>query len=90
MARELTSNRTLFLDDAQRRLFQTELTAVRRRRPGRAVRARIVPDCEIVVRRGSQTTTYDLYSRVVLRERGTSRIWQFYFGMLLLEWLDAV
>ncbi len=49
----------------------------------------IAPDCRIAVVRGARRDEYELYSGAVLHEPRTNRSWQFYFGLLLLEWLYA-
>jgi hypothetical protein len=45
------------------------------------------PDCTVTVRRRFRTTEYELLGGYVLRRRGGHVEYQFYFGLLLLEWL---
>ncbi|MGH7559718.1 MAG: hypothetical protein ACRENB_01730 [Gemmatimonadales bacterium] len=80
------------LDAYQARLFLRELRRVRllwflggpRGRP-----YRISPDCIIEVHDNGRVTRYELFGRFVLLHTRSRRTYQFYFGLLLLEWLHA-
>jgi hypothetical protein len=48
---------------------------------------KVGPDCLITVRNKGKQTKYALYGRSVLLQIRTNRSRQFYFGLLLLEWL---
>lgn len=86
--REFGGSRRVRLDAAQRKLFQAELRRVRKYFPSsRGVPYRIAPDCTITITQGSKKSHYELYSRAVLFETRSKKKWQFYCGLLLLEWL---
>ena len=84
--------RSLFkLNALQLRLFTPEFIAARRRKPARRLRARIAPDCLIIVRgKGGRTRTYRLHHRSLLVDDKTNKVWPFYFGFLLLQWVNTV
>ena len=78
------------LDADQTRLFLQEFTRVRRFwAPDRDLNALIAPDCTIEVDDNGRTRKYEIQSRAVLVDRGRKRKYQFYFGLLLLEWLQS-
>ncbi len=86
--RQHGTKRALNLDQVQLDLFSREFARTIRRRHVIGVPPGIAPDCEIIVKRPkSSDVTYDLYGRAVLVERSSHKAWQFYFGLLLLEWL---
>ena len=87
---EVGSTRRLRLNALQRRLFTRELARVRRGRFDRRPPRGVAPDCRIVVRDAGRDTIYELYGRAVIFDTRRRRSWQFYFGLLLLEWLGAV
>jgi hypothetical protein len=84
--------RPLFkLNALQLKLFMSEFRAARRRTPAKGLKARIAPDCQILIRRsGKKPQLYQVHQRHLLREMKTDRVWPFYFGFLLLQWIDAV
>ena len=47
----------------------------------------IQPDCKVTVDRNGRTMEYELLGSYVLRRKGSRIQHQFYFGLLLLEWL---
>jgi len=72
----------------QLRLFNSELRHARKHAfVGTGVPYRLAPDCVITVRTAGKTKKYELYGRAVLLEEKSKKKWQFYFGLLLLEWL---
>lgn len=83
------AGKRLTLDAAQTKLFENELRRVQRFFPSTKgiPQGRIAPDCVITVEKGKRRTEYLLYGRAVLMNRRSTRKWQFYFGVLLLEWL---
>jgi len=80
---------TITLDAGQSKLFRDELKRVRKFYPASKglPAAKIGPDCVITIRTGRGTSEYQLFSRAVLVETRTKKKWQFYFGLLLMEWL---
>jgi hypothetical protein len=81
----------LTLNVRQARQFMREFTAVTRRRASRKGLPRDIPlgydlAIEFHVRR-KVSKRYRLYARAVLFEERTGRIWNFYFGLLLWEWM---
>jgi hypothetical protein len=87
--REHGGNRRKRLSVLQTGLFLRELGRVTRFFPpvGGGPPPRMAPDCSIIVRKGKRTTRFQLYSRVVLLNERTGKKWQFYCGLLVLEWL---
>ncbi len=80
----------LRLTPNQVKLFNSEFVAARRRSTRIGAPLRAAPDCDIVVRRkGGPRQLYRLYYKSSLLEVKSNRRWPFYFGMLLLEWMDA-
>lgn len=89
--RDIFGRRLFKLNALQLKLFTLELRAARRRKPAKGLKARIAPDCQIIVRHsGKKPQVYQLHQRSLLREMKTDRVWPFYFGFLLLQWIDAV
>jgi hypothetical protein len=85
---EIGGGRQLVLDDARRRMFERELKLIKQERPPRhGYPLRIAPGMEIIVEHGTHRTRYLLYDRAVILQESTKRRWQFYFGLLLHEWL---
>lgn len=78
----------LVLDSTQTRLFEKELRRIKTFFPSqKGTPSLIAPDILITVQEGGKKTEYELYSRAVLRQTKTKKIWQFYFGLQLLKWL---
>jgi hypothetical protein len=75
------------LDQARTLLFRRELARVKRGPSAVGVPPGIAPDCTIRVREGKRERVYKIYGRAVIRDVKTDRTWQFYFGLMLLEWL---
>jgi len=76
------------LNKLQTQLFLHELARVKRSRAGRKGAPPLAsPDCLITVSTGQRKTHYALYGRAMLVQPKAYRTWQFYFGLLLLEWL---
>ncbi|MFN0245355.1 MAG: hypothetical protein ACKV2T_00520 [Kofleriaceae bacterium] len=96
------SGRTKVLTSVQTRLFLNELARVRGRWPwtflkerlaeilasSRSGGPRLAPDCRIVVADSGTTDEFELLAESVLRRVGNRSSLQFYFGLLLLRWLD--
>jgi hypothetical protein len=81
----------LRLNPKQTRQFLREFNAVRRRRPTRGLPKKfdMGADCYITIRsRKAREQKYRIYGRAVLFEERTGRIWQFYFGLMIAEWLQ--
>ncbi len=76
------------LNAKQTRAFLDELARTKRRRPTARIHPGAAPDCEILVRpaRGRQRY-YRIYGRSILHDELTRKSWQFYMGLLLVEWL---
>jgi hypothetical protein len=100
--REVPGGRMKTLDGSQTRLFLNELARVMGPWPlalwidrvrslfSRGTQGpRIQADCTIEVDRNGRITEYELFSGSVLRLRGSRASWQFYFGLLLVRWLEA-
>ena len=86
--RRYPTGKSLRLNPIQQLLFDRELARVKKHFPyGKGPPPWVAPDCVITVMNGKRTTRYRLYSRAVLMEDRRKRTWQFYFGLLLLEWL---
>jgi hypothetical protein len=75
----LTPNREL--------IFSKELAACKRRRHTRRAHPDVAADCYVEVAGGGTPKRYGIYGRTVIRDEATRQAWQFYFGLLLLEWL---
>jgi hypothetical protein len=87
---DFTRKKRLRLNAVQRRLFEAELARVRKYfPPGKGVPSRMAPDCTITVKRGAKKSYYALFGRAILIEAKSKKQWQFYFGLLLLEWLNT-
>ncbi len=86
--RPFGSAQTLVLDPVQTRLFENELRRITRRLPHlKGMPYAVAPDCFITVAGGARKTEYSLHARTVLTDTATKKSWQFYFGVLLTEWL---
>ena len=98
--REEPPGRSIVLDSDQTRLFLNELDRVTGcwlfnlikpiisnlfSHPDRD--PMIQADCVIDVDRNGHITQYELLSGVVLRKKGSRMQHQFYFGLLILQWL---
>ena len=46
-------------------------------------------DLEIVVMQGPSQSTYRVYARTIIQDTTTGETWQFYMGLLLMEWASA-
>jgi hypothetical protein len=77
----------LRLNPTQSRLFGDELRRVQKLPASKGVIRDSGPDCKLTIKSGNRKKTYELYSRSVLHDQKTRKTWQFYFGLLLLEWL---
>jgi hypothetical protein len=82
-----TSGRKVRLKASQERLFLDELRRARRQPASTELPPRVGPDCSIRVSEAGTTTDYALYGRSVIGEQATGKNWQFYFGLVVLEWL---
>jgi hypothetical protein len=83
------TGRRLKLDAAQTRLFRNELRRAHHHKATKGVFQDVAADCKITVRENGKKKVYELYGRAVLFEPKTNKSWQFYFGLLLLEWVYA-
>jgi hypothetical protein len=89
--KEYGTGRNIQLTAEQAGLFLRELAQAKKHLPsGKKGLVEVAPDCLITVQGGAHKGEYELYARAVLRERKTGKIWQFYFGLLILEWLYPV
>ena len=79
----------LSLDADQVKLFRRESVKARRERPKKGVARGVAPDCEIRVTDRGRTRTFELYGQSVLHDPAQNLTWQFYFGFVLLGWLEA-
>ena len=88
IVKDPTGTKSIKLDKDQLKLFTNELKRIKKYFPsGKGIPYRISPDCLITVINGQKTTEYELFSRAVLVQTKTQKKWQFYFGLLLMEWL---
>ena len=86
--REYKGAQEVKLDAWQIRLFLRELQQTKRYLPSHKKMApKIAQDLEVVIRTGRKEKIYRLYGQAMLKEDTTGKYWQFYFGLLLLEWL---
>lgn len=99
---DIPYSKTRVLDATQTRLFLNELARVRGPWPLALIKERIAealtrpsasepriqPDCRIMVSTGSTVDEYELLSETVLRRVGNRSGLQFYFGLLLVRWLN--
>jgi hypothetical protein len=83
-----TSGRKVKLTAARERLFLDELRLARRQPAGTDLPPRLGPDCRIRVSQAGKTTEYNLFGRTVIAEQASGKNWQFYFGLIVLEWLS--
>jgi len=83
------TGRRLKLDKAQTQLFKNELRRARQHKAAKGALPDVAADCKITVREDGKKRVYELYGRAVLFEPKTNKSWQFYFGLLLLEWVYA-
>ena len=83
-----STGRRVTLSASRARLFEKELRRITTFCPSqKGILPRVAPDCLIVIKRGKKKSEYELYARAVLLHKRTRKIWQFYFGLLLLTWL---
>ena len=86
---DLSTHFSSKLDAKRARWLLNELRHEKRVRPSiRGIQARTEPGCVIVVSDRGRTRRYQLFDRTVILEEATGRSWQFYFGMVVTEWLD--
>jgi hypothetical protein len=83
------TGRGLDLEPWQIALFRPEFVRVRKEPFEKGVPERLEPDCRIHVTDGGKTREYELYGQAVLRDAKNDRTWQFYFGFVLLRWLES-
>jgi hypothetical protein len=87
------AGRTLVLSAARVALFEAELTRVLAVAPTPypANSNKVAADCDITVddERGT-VTHYQLFGNTVLVDTHTRQARQFYFGLLIMRWLDMV
>lgn len=81
------TGRAIQLDAAQLWAFTREFNRIIRRRSGTSAIPRIAADCKITVFEKRKRRVYELYGRTVLVDLSSGAHRQFYFGLLLLEWL---
>jgi hypothetical protein len=87
--RDANGHRSIVLDAAQTSLFVNEFERTRRfAEPDSRPLVLMAPDCIVEVDDNGRVARFELVGRAVLREAG-KRQFQFYFGLLLLEWLAA-
>jgi len=85
--RVLAGNRKIDLDPTQVGLFTRELKRVKKGPSSKGVVFGVQPECTISVKSGNSRRDYRLYARAVLHDIKSKRNWQFYFGLLILEWI---
>ncbi len=90
VVKEYRGPKRLTLTKERTREFDQELRRVKRASPrGKARPYGIAPDCEVMVTSATgKKTVYQLYGRSVLIDKRSGASWQFYFGLLLLKWLQ--
>jgi len=75
------------LDEDQRWILAGELAKVKSTRSTHGVLPKLAPDCTIKIHGSGWTESYEIYARSILRETSSNEVWQFYFGLIVLEWL---
>lgn len=85
---EFASRRKLLLDRDQTYLFAQELRRIKKRFPAvKGLPYGMGPDCLITVADKKRRHHYSLHGHAILFEKHSNKRWQFYFGVLLLQWL---
>jgi|SRR5580692_8006973 hypothetical protein len=87
------AGRTLALSPQRVALFEVELTRVLtvQSTPYLQNQNKVAADCNISVDNEHGTVThYQIFGDTVLVETQTRRAWQFYFGLLIMRWLEMV
>jgi len=79
--------KTLKLTPNRELIFRRELAACKRRRHTRGTHPSTAADCYVEVTGRGAPKRYGVYGRTVIKDEASKRAWQFYFGLLLLEWL---
>ena len=80
---------TVTLDADQTREFRRELARAKKSAAKKAANPLVAWDLAVTVRQGTKKTEYRLYARTILQHAKTGKTWQFYMGLLLLEWASA-
>jgi hypothetical protein len=73
---------------AREHMFRRELAACIRRRHTKGTHSDSARDCLVTFREKGVRRRYGIYGRSVVMDERTGNAWQFYFGLLLLEWLQ--
>jgi hypothetical protein len=91
IVREVGGIRTFELKGNRLKAFEHEFKRVMKF-PGKKGEpsGETAPDCTVEVREGKKKYIYALYSRAILFEAKQRKLWQFYFGLLIVEWLWKV
>jgi len=85
------AGRTLALSPQQVALFEAELTRVLTMQSTPYLQNKVAADCNISVDNEHGTVThYQIFGDTVLVETQTRKAWQFYFGLLIMRWLEMV
>jgi hypothetical protein len=85
------AGRTLALSKQQVALFEAELTRILTVAPATYPENKVAADCDISVDNEHGTVTkYQIFGNTVLVETQTRHARQFYFGLLIMRWLDMV
>ncbi len=81
--------RKITLTGVREHMFKRELAACMRRRHTKGTHSDAARDCLITFREKGVRKRYGIYGRAVAMDEKTRKAWQFYFGLLLLEWLQS-
>jgi hypothetical protein len=82
-------SKRLTLDDEQKWLFAGELAKARTTHATKGAPPLLAADCWILLRGRGWAENFEIYGNTVLRNADTDESWQFYFGMVMLEWLHG-
>ena len=84
----VAAGRTYQLDPYQVSEFEDEFRRVTFFPPGKGLYQAVAPDCLIRVRTSRGNFEYEIYGQTVLYDPAHDDSWQFYFGLVLLDWLN--
>lgn len=83
-----TDTQRVELDDEQRWLLAGELARTTSTYPAKGVAPGVAADCRITIKARDWEHIYDVYSGSILHDPATDDAWQFYFGSVIVDWLD--
>ncbi len=84
----VSTGQTYDLDATEIADFWDELQRVTLHPPERGLYEGVAPDCSIYLQTNRGSKTLEIYGQTVLYDPARNLNWQFYMGLILIEWVD--